>query len=106
MGYGSRALQALGSFYSGECVSLDEPSTQEALHPDPAAIEPVRIFPDLVLIPTRAEMPNQGADLLSELPQVRSVSSMPPLLQRLTQRQPESLDYLGVSYGLTPQLLR
>ena len=31
---------------------------------------------------------------------------MPPLLQRLSERQPESLDYLGVSYGLTPQLLR
>ena len=31
---------------------------------------------------------------------------MPPLLQRLTERQPESLDYLGVSYCLTPQLLR
>ena len=31
---------------------------------------------------------------------------MPPLLQRLTERKPEQLDYLGVSYGLTPQLLR
>ena len=31
---------------------------------------------------------------------------MPPLLQRLTERIPENLDYLGVSYGLTPQLLR
>ena len=31
---------------------------------------------------------------------------MPPLLQRLTERKPEKLDYLGVSYGLTPQLLR
>ena len=31
---------------------------------------------------------------------------MPPLLQRLTERKPETLDYLGVSYGLTPQLLR
>jgi tRNA(Met) C34 N-acetyltransferase TmcA len=31
---------------------------------------------------------------------------MPPLLQRLTERKPENLDYLGVSYGLTSQLLR
>lgn len=31
---------------------------------------------------------------------------MPPLLQRLSERKPENLDYLGVSYGLTPQLLR
>jgi len=31
---------------------------------------------------------------------------MPPLLLRLSERKPETLDYLGVSYGLTPQLLR
>ena len=31
---------------------------------------------------------------------------MPPLLQRLSERRPEALDYLGVSYGITPQLLR
>jgi hypothetical protein len=31
---------------------------------------------------------------------------MPPLLIRLSERKPETLDYLGVSYGLTPQLLR
>lgn len=31
---------------------------------------------------------------------------MSPLLHRLTERKPENLDYLGVSYGLTPQLLR
>jgi len=37
---------------------------------------------------------------------IRSPTAMPPLLQRLTERKPETLDYLGVSYGLTPQLLR
>ncbi|KAF8811917.1 hypothetical protein BYT27DRAFT_7252360 [Phlegmacium glaucopus] len=31
---------------------------------------------------------------------------MPPLLQHLTERKPETLDYPAVSYGLTPQLLR
>lgn len=31
---------------------------------------------------------------------------MPPLLQRLSERRPEPLDYLGVSYGLTKDLLR
>lgn len=37
---------------------------------------------------------------------MRAPSAMPPLLQRLSERKPENLDYLGVSYGLTPQLLR
>jgi N-acetyltransferase 10 len=31
---------------------------------------------------------------------------MPALLQRLSERTPEQLDYLGVSYGLSPPLLR
>jgi len=31
---------------------------------------------------------------------------MPPLLQRLSERKPEQLDYLGVSFGLTKELLR
>jgi N-acetyltransferase 10 len=44
--------------------------------------------------------------LLTDNPTIRSASSMPPLLQRLTERKPEQLDYLGVSYGLTSQLLR
>ena len=42
---------------------------------------------------------------MTENPVVRPSSSMPPLLQRLSELKPESLDYLGVSYGLTPQLL-
>ena len=44
MGYGSRALQALNSFYSGECLSLDEASKQDTEYPDPTAIEPVSKF--------------------------------------------------------------
>lgn len=31
---------------------------------------------------------------------------MPPLLRRLSELTPEKLDYLGVSYGLTPSLFR
>lgn len=49
---------------------------------------------------------SQSETLLTEKPTVRAANAMPPLLQRLTERRPENLDYLGVSYGLTPQLLR
>lgn len=48
----------------------------------------------------------KNADLQTDHPTVRAADAMPPLLQRLSERKPESLDYLGVSYGLTPQLLR
>ncbi|KAF8955773.1 DUF699-domain-containing protein [Flammula alnicola] len=87
MGYGSRALKALNSFYSGEYFNLDESTKPEVHYPDPTVIDP-------------------NTDLLTETPTVRAPSAMPPLLQRLTERKPENLDYLGVSYGLTPQLLR
>ncbi|KAF8638996.1 hypothetical protein AX17_001798 [Amanita inopinata Kibby_2008] len=87
MGYGSRALQTLNLFYSGEYFNLDESAVQEQEYPDAAAVDP-------------------STDLLTEHPTVRPVTSMPPLLQRLSERKPENLDYLGVSYGLTPQLLR
>ncbi|KAH7925148.1 DUF699-domain-containing protein [Leucogyrophana mollusca] len=87
MGYGSRALKALNSFYSGEFFSLDEATRAEPLYPDAATFD-------------------ASTDLQSDLPTVRAPTAMPPLLQRLSERKPETLDYLGVSYGLTPQLLR
>ncbi|KAF9048951.1 DUF699-domain-containing protein [Panaeolus papilionaceus] len=87
MGYGSRALEALNSFYSGEYFNLNENPLPEPKYPNAVAVD-------------------ESTDLLTEEPTVRSASEMPPLLQRLSERKPENLDYLGVSYGLTPQLLR
>jgi len=48
----------------------------------------------------------KDADLQTDHPAIRAPDAMPPLLQRISERKPESLDYLGVSYGLTPPLLR
>jgi len=44
MGYGSRALQALNSFYSGEYFNLDESPKPDAHYPDATAIDPVDFF--------------------------------------------------------------
>ncbi|KIL56986.1 hypothetical protein M378DRAFT_188489 [Amanita muscaria Koide BX008] len=87
MGYGSRALKALNSFYSGEFFNLEETPVPETEYADPGVVD-------------------IGSNLLTENPTIRSSSSGPPLLTRLSDRKPENLDYLGVSYGLTPQLLR
>jgi N-acetyltransferase 10 len=43
MGYGSRALKALNSYFSGEYVSLDEGDGQEESYPDPSFVDPVSI---------------------------------------------------------------
>ncbi|EJC97851.1 DUF699-domain-containing protein [Fomitiporia mediterranea MF3/22] len=87
MGYGARALQALNSYYSGEYFNLDETIREERSYPNPAAFD-------------------KNTDLLTDIPTIRAPTAMPPLLQRLSERKPETLDYLGVSYGLTPSLLR
>ncbi|TIC25953.1 N-acetyltransferase 10 [Wallemia mellicola] len=84
MGYGSRALEQLNSFFSGE---LYEGSGEDNAD---------EVF-------DRSE---DSGDLMSDNIKVRDASSMPPLLQRLSERKPEKLDYLGVSYGMTENLLR
>ncbi|QRW17194.1 GNAT family acetyltransferase [Rhizoctonia solani] len=87
MGYGSRALKALESFYNGELFNLDEAPEETQEEDYRPTIDP-------------------NATLLTDKVAVRSATQMPPLLQRLSQRKPEVLDYVGVSYGLSPQLLR
>lgn len=49
MGYGSRALKTLNSFYSGEYFNLSEPS-----YPDATLIDPVRLFFLVLSCPTFA----------------------------------------------------
>lgn len=44
--------------------------------------------------------------LFTETIERRGPSSLPPLLSRLSERTPEKLDYIGVSFGSTPSLLR
>jgi N-acetyltransferase 10 len=89
MGYGSRSIQALNSFYSGELLNLDEVA---------AELE-VETFADAAKV-------SSSASLSTDRIGIRDAAKMPPLLQRLSERQPENLDYLGVSYGVTPALFR
>lgn len=87
MGYGSRALELLVDFYEGKFTSLDEDmaAPQE---------EMVRV--------TDEELTN--SNLLDDNVHVRDIRSMPPLFGKLTERRPDALEYVGVSYGLTPTL--
>lgn len=87
MGYGSRALELLIDFYEGKFTSLSEDMN------DPQE-EMVRV--------TDTELAN--SNLLDDNVQVRDIRSMPPLFGKLSERRPDALDYVGVSYGLTPSL--
>ncbi|KFV65043.1 N-acetyltransferase 10, partial [Dryobates pubescens] len=84
MGYGSRALALLQMYYEGKFPCLDEKATEK----------PKEI----------ASVSSESVSLLEEVLTPRK--DLPPLLLKLSERQAESLDYLGVSYGLTPRLLK
>ncbi|XP_010189130.1 PREDICTED: N-acetyltransferase 10 [Mesitornis unicolor] len=84
MGYGSRALTLLQMYYEGKFPCLDEETIQK----------PKEI----------ATVSSETVSLLEEV--VTPRKDLPPLLLKLSERQAENLDYLGVSYGLTPRLLK
>ncbi|KAK5661721.1 hypothetical protein OQA88_9821 [Cercophora sp. LCS_1] len=87
MGYGTKALQLLVDYYEGRFTDLSENSTTAEKHVAP------RISDE--------ELAN--ASLFDDI-KVRDMSELPPLFSKLAERQPERLDYIGVSFGLTQPL--
>lgn len=89
MGYGSRALELLTDFYQGKFASLSESENPLAEHENMTRV-------------TDAEL--EDTNLLDDDIHVRSIHAMPPLFSKLSERTPNLLDYLGVSFGLTSSL--
>ncbi|KAI9802178.1 MAG: killer toxin resistant protein [Sarcosagium campestre] len=87
MGYGSKALQLLTDFYEGRFANLSEEDA-------PMDDEMIRV--------TDAELAD--STLLEDDIKVRDIHNMPPLFSKLSEKRPDALDYLGVSYGLTSPL--
>ncbi|KAF2858693.1 N-acetyltransferase 10 [Piedraia hortae CBS 480.64] len=87
MGYGSKALQLLIEFYEGKHVNLTETESVDEME-------------------TQAEAKPAETSLLTETVKVREISAKAPLFSRLSEIKPPELDYVGVSYGLTPPLLK
>jgi N-acetyltransferase 10 len=84
MGYGTRALQILSQYFSGGIIgNADEVHGNAELKSD-----------DVIGI--------GSSSLLSD--ELRSRTNLPPLLVALTDRPPEILHWIGVSYGITPEL--
>ncbi|MFT7814465.1 RNA cytidine acetyltransferase [Arapaima gigas] len=84
MGYGTRAMQLLQMYYEGQFPVLDEVVQQ--------------VSSEITTVNSEA------VSLLEEV--VKPRKDLPPLLLKLNERPAERLDYLGVSYGLTAQLLK
>jgi N-acetyltransferase 10 len=90
MGYGSKALELLVDFYEGKFANLSEDANGFA--------------EETITRVTDAELAN--ASLLDDDIKVRDIRKMPPLFSKLSERRPDNLDYVGVSYGLTQPLHR
>jgi N-acetyltransferase 10 len=90
MGYGSRALELLTDFYEGKFANLSEA--------DDTNLREIEMMPRV----TDAEL--ESASLLEDSIKVRDIHTMPPLFSKLSERRPDPLDYLGVSFGLTSPL--
>lgn len=88
MGYGKKAMQLLKAYYEGKFASLNE-NESAADNEESDGFE---------------EINDEEADLLTEV--VKPRKKIPTLLKRLPERKPELLDYIGTSYGLTPELLK
>jgi N-acetyltransferase 10 len=88
MGYGSKALELLVDFYDGKFANLSEDNDD--------------IVEETMTRVTDAELAN--ASLLDDDIKVRDIRKMPPLFSKLSERRPDKLDYVGVSYGLTQPL--
>ncbi|KAH8235717.1 hypothetical protein KR032_006117 [Drosophila birchii] len=88
MGYGKRAIQLLKDYYGQKFTNIDD-AAAAAADASKTGIE---------------EVEEEQLSLLKE--QIRPRSRIPTLLQRLHERTPETVDYIGTSYGLTSELLK
>ncbi|KAJ3127246.1 N-acetyltransferase 10 [Physocladia obscura] len=96
MGYGLHAIKKLEEYYSGKSgIGLDEDDGAKKGGSGAATTEVRRVSDEAL----------ENETLAKDQIGVRDPSSMPPLLLRLHERPPrEHLHWIGVSYGITPQL--
>ncbi|KAG5461337.1 MAG: tRNA binding domain-containing protein, partial [Olpidium bornovanus] len=92
MGYGGRALELLSRFYEDRTGALSDDENIKMLGDDDTEFKRVR------------DRELENGFLATDKIAVRDPRKMPPLLLRLSERQPLRLHWLGVSYGLTAQL--
>ncbi|CAL1535363.1 unnamed protein product [Lymnaea stagnalis] len=98
MGYGSTSLDQLQQYYEGKYPNLKESTTGDVQMENGESSEDDEGKNQL------KEVDDEEINLLNE--QIQPRKNLPPLLVKLTDRRPEKLDYLGVSYGLTSDLFR
>jgi N-acetyltransferase 10 len=93
MGYGSRALELLIDYYEGKFANISESGPSNKAASSSSSSDTTMSGP---------ATSGDSKSLLSETIAPRVLNH--PLLENLTDRPPEALQWLGVSYGLTRDL--
>jgi N-acetyltransferase 10 len=89
MGYGSKAIELLISHFQGE---FQTEVLDVGVYGDEGSV-----------VDTDSKADSDDADLQNE--EISQKATLPPLLVPVSELPTEQLDWLGVSYGLTPELL-
>ncbi|CAF1021308.1 unnamed protein product [Rotaria sordida] len=121
MGYGTKAIQLLEKYFQGHIVNIDEYNNLESSSSPKADQVEIIDDDDLPLLNEKLH-PRRGLPPLSNADQVEIIDDddlpllneklhprrgLPPLLEKLSERRlKHSIDYLGVSYGLSADLLK
>lgn len=88
-GYGSRALDQLIKYYEGQILDADaENIVDEVEQFKPNAVVPVKI--------------SSSATLADE--KIRPKKHLKPILQKLSERRPMPVHWVGTSFGVTKEL--
>ena len=100
MGYGGKAMQLLQQYFEGKFPSLSEDASADTTNNN--AVNGGTDSNDTSGAPINGD--SETSLLLNE--KIAPRKKLPPLLLKLNERRPETLDYLGVAFGLTESLLK
>ena len=98
MGYGSRAMELLYRFYNGEMVSLSSNDMNETESEDDDEGD------DSQESNSDSEVDGSNKKKAIQKEKLTPRKELPPLLLPLTEVEAPRLDWIGTSFGLTPEL--
>jgi N-acetyltransferase 10 len=105
MGYGSRALSLLKMYYEFLIPNIDERKFPKE-NIDSIQEEEVDLLEEKIGINTNTFTKRIRTLNIYIIIFLEPRNNLPPLLLKLSERPPERLDYIGVSFGLTGPLLK
>ena len=83
-GYGSRAMELLTKYFEGALVDFDRATTDEMDEIQPKEQEPTSLAEE----------------------KLKPRKNLKPILQKLSERKPAQIHYLGTSFGVTKELFQ